>query len=150
MALERQKQKVLQAAERLLKQGKVDQALATLERVSLSGSGDLLMLNRLADLLAKQGRPAEAIRYYLKIAEEFTNAGFYPKAIAIHKKVLRLDSEDVQALAQLGYLYLEQRLPGEARKYLLHAAELGFTHPDSGRRVTVRCEAPPPLRRLAR
>jgi tetratricopeptide (TPR) repeat protein len=130
MALDRQKHKTLQAAERLLRQGKVQEALSTLERVALDAPSDLLTLNRLGDLLAKQGRAEEAIRYYLKIAEEFSNSGFYPKAIAIHKKILRLNPDDVQSLAQLGHLYLEQRLPGEARKYLLHAADLSLKAQD--------------------
>lgn len=124
MALERDKQKQLQAAERLIKQGKVNEAVARLDRMAFTTPGDLLSLNRMADQLARQSHGAEAVKYYFKIADEFGRTGFYPKAAAIHKKILRLDSDNVDSLVQLGDLYLQQRLPGEARKYLLHAAEL--------------------------
>lgn len=124
MALDQQKQKSLKKAERLLKQGKVQEAWAHLERVNVSGSGDLLTLNRLGDLLARQGCPEEAMQTYQKIAAEFTKGGFFPKAIAIHKKTLRLDKDHVGSLLELGELYLQQKLPGEGRGFLLHAAEI--------------------------
>jgi Flp pilus assembly protein TadD len=65
MALDRQKQ--LQQAERLLKQGKVQPALLELERLAESAPRDVLTLNRIGDLLAKVGRREEAVRFYLKI-----------------------------------------------------------------------------------
>lgn len=122
MALDRRKG--LQNAERLLKQGKVQAALSELQRVSESAPNDLLTLNRLGDLLARQGRHGEAIDYYRKIAEQFAAGGFFPKASAIHKKILRLDPQNLSSLVALGQLYLDQNLQGEARNYLLHAANL--------------------------
>ena len=121
MALDRQKQ--LQQAERLLKQGKVQAAMLELERLSDSAPKDVLTLNRIGDLLAKAGRREEAVRFYLKIAEQLTSSGFVHKAVAIHKKILRLAPNHVGALAQLGDLYYQQRLPGEARTHLLRAAD---------------------------
>ena len=100
MAADRQKQ--LQQAERLLKQGKVPAALVELERLADGAPKDVLTLNRIGDLLAKQGRKDEAIRFYNKIALQFTQGGFLPKAVAIHKKVLRLNPSYVQSLVQLG------------------------------------------------
>ena len=121
MAADRQKQ--LQYAERLLKQGKVQAAMLELERLADGAPNDVLTLNRIGDLLAKQGRKDEAIRFYNKIAEQFTNSGFLPKAIAIHKKVLRLNPNFIQSLVALGQLYFQQKLPGEARTHLLRAAD---------------------------
>lgn len=121
MAADRQKQ--LQHAERLLKQGKVQAAMLELERLASSAPNDVLTLNRIGDLLAKQGRKDEAIRFYNKIAEQFTNSGFLPKAVAIHKKVLRLNPNFIQSLVALGQLYFQQKLPGEARTHMLRAAD---------------------------
>jgi tetratricopeptide (TPR) repeat protein len=112
----------LQAVERLLKQGKLPDALAELQRVSDRAGADLLTLNRLGDLLARQGCRAEAIEYYQKIAGQFASGGFVPKAIAIYKKILRLDSQNLHSIIHLGELYLKENLQGEARNYLLHAA----------------------------
>ena len=121
MAADRQKQ--LQHAERLLKQGKVQAAMLELERLADGAPNDVLTLNRIGDLLAKQGRKDEAIRFYNKIAEQFTNSGFLPKAVAIHKKVLRLNPNFIQSLVALGQLYFQQKLPGEARTHMLRAAD---------------------------
>ena len=121
MAADRQKQ--LQQAERLLKQGKVQAAMLELERLAAGAPNDVLTLNRIGDLLAKQGRKDEAIRFYTKIAEQFTKSGFLPKAVAIHKKVLRLNPNLIQSLVALGQLYFQQKLPGEARTHMLRAAD---------------------------
>jgi tetratricopeptide (TPR) repeat protein len=110
------------AAEKLLRQGKVQAALQQLGKISDGGPGDIVTLNRLADLLAQQGKPAEAIRYYSKIAQQFEQGGFVPKAIAIHKKILRLDKSCLDSAISLGQLYGRQNLHGEARRYLSHAA----------------------------
>jgi len=110
------------AAERLLRQGKVQAALQQLSKISDTATGDVVTLNRLADLLAQQGKAGEAIGYYEKIAKQFETGGFVPKSIAIHKKILRLDPKRLDSVIMLGQLYGRQRLHGEARKYLLHAA----------------------------
>jgi tetratricopeptide (TPR) repeat protein len=110
------------AAERLLKQGKVQAALQQLSKISDTATGDVVTLNRLADLLAQQGKASEAIGYYEKIAKQFETGGFVPKSIAIHKKILRLDPKRIDSAILLGQLYGRQKLHGEARKYLLHAA----------------------------
>ena len=102
----------MQAAERLLKQGKLQAALAELQRASESAPDDLLTLNRLGDLLARQGRNDEAIGYYRKIADRFADGGFLPKSIAIHKKILRLDPNNLESLVGLGEMYLSQDLHG--------------------------------------
>jgi tetratricopeptide (TPR) repeat protein len=117
-----ERRKGLQTVERLLKQGKLQAALGELRKVSENAPNDLLTLNRLGDLLARQGRNAEAVAYYNKIAAQFAGGGFVPKAIAIHKKILRLDPQNLESIVRLGELYIQQNLHGEARNYLLHAA----------------------------
>ncbi|HZN54649.1 MAG TPA: tetratricopeptide repeat protein [Candidatus Polarisedimenticolaceae bacterium] len=121
MALEREK--TFANAERLLKQGKVSQALDECRRLAEDAPKDLLMLNRLGDLLARSSRGAEAIVYYEKIADQFSTSGFYPKAIAILKKVVKVDPTRLDAIVRLGELNLKQKHSGEARSWLLQAAE---------------------------
>jgi tetratricopeptide (TPR) repeat protein len=117
------REKALREAERLLKQGKVQTALETLRKVADRASRDPAVLNRIGDLLSMHGRLPEALVYYQKIAEQFAQSGFYPKAIAIYKKILRKDPERVETLVQMGQMYLRQKLPGEARGYLLRAGD---------------------------
>jgi tetratricopeptide (TPR) repeat protein len=121
MALDREN--TFSNAERLLKQGKIAQALDECRRLAEDAPKDLLMLNRLGDFLARSNRGADAIVYYSMIAEQFSASGFYPKAIAILKKIIRVDPSHLAAVVRLGELNLKQKLPGEARTWLLQAAE---------------------------
>ncbi len=122
MAQDRRKK--LEAAERLLVQGKIQAALLEFEDLARGSPRDILTLNRVGDVLARQGRNRDAVVYYRQIADQFVKGGFVPKAIAIHKKILRLTPDAPESLFALGSLYAEQRLPGEARAHLLRAAEL--------------------------
>jgi tetratricopeptide (TPR) repeat protein len=131
MALDRHK--AMQSAERLLKQGKMPAALAQLEALADSASTDPITLNRVGDMLARHGQNALALKYYDRIASQFTQQGFYPKAVAIHKKILRINPNHIHSLIELGGLFAEQKLPGEARVFFLKGAELylqtqDFTH----------------------
>ena len=121
MALDREK--TFSNAERLLKQGKTSLALDECKRLAEDAPRDLLMLNRVGDFLARSNRGADAIVYYEMIAEQFSASGFYPKAIAILKKIVKVDPSRLSAIVRLGELNLKQKLPGEARAWLLQAAE---------------------------
>src|SRR5262245_34941946 len=116
MALDREK--TFANAERLLKQGKTAQALEECKRVAEDAPKDLLMLNRLGDFLARGQRGADAIVYYKMIADQFSSSGFYPKAIAILKKIVKVDPGHLDSIVRLGELNLKQKLPGEARAWL--------------------------------
>ncbi|HKQ59954.1 MAG TPA: tetratricopeptide repeat protein, partial [Candidatus Polarisedimenticolaceae bacterium] len=128
MALDRNK--TLQSAETLLKQGKVQAALTEFRRLAEAAPSDMVVQNRLGDLCAREGRNEEAIVCYQRIAAAFTEAGFLPKAVAIHKKILRLDAKRSSSLLDLGELYLKQKLPGEGRHYMLDAAKLRLAAAD--------------------
>ncbi len=116
--------KRLQTAEQLLKQGKTDAALAELRRLADETPGDLLTLNRVGDLLARQKRTGDAIGYYRRIADKFTAGGYISKAVAIHKKILRLDPDHTDSLIELGRLYGRQKLPADAAAHMGRAAEI--------------------------
>ncbi|NIM01288.1 MAG: tetratricopeptide repeat protein [Acidobacteria bacterium] len=114
----------LAAGEKLLKAGKVAEAIAEFDRVVETCNGDLLTVNRVGDAIVASGNPEKAVPYYARIADQFCRQGFYPKAIAIRKKILRLTPESAEALVGLGDLYVRQEHPAEARSYYLRAADL--------------------------
>src|SRR5262245_44741322 len=117
------REKTYKTAERLLRQDKAQEALRLLRRLAEDAPRDLLMLNRIGDPLVRMGRNKEAIGYNDGIAEQCAEAGFFPKAVAMLKKVLRLDPERTESLVRMGDLYLKQKLPTEARHHFLHAAD---------------------------
>ena len=113
----------LAAAEKLLKAGKLSEAIAKFDRVVDESNGDLLTVNRVGDAIVSAGKPERAVPYYARIADQFSRQGFYPKAIAIRKKILRLTPESAEALVGLADLYVRQEHPAEARTYYTRAAE---------------------------
>jgi tetratricopeptide (TPR) repeat protein len=113
----------LAAAEKLLKAGKVAEAITQFDRVVDDSKGDLLTVNRVGDAIVSAGQPEKAVPYYARIADQFSRQGFYPKAVAIRKKILRLTPESTEALVGLADLYVRQEHPAEARSYYLRAAD---------------------------
>ena len=110
-------------AERMLRQGKIDAAVSQLDGLVKGAPRDLLLLNRCGDLLAKSSQRARAIPFYERLADQYAQGGFLPKAIAIYKKALKLDADRAQLLGKIGELYMTLEHAGEARSYLLRAAE---------------------------
>ena len=76
------------------------------------------LLLRQAEILGLAGNRESAIRLYRQLAERYTRDGFYAKAIALYKKILRLepDAEDIHdELTRLIEEDKRTRLPLEQR-----------------------------------
>jgi len=116
-------EKRFQEVERLYRQGRSAAASRELRVISEDVRKDPLILNRVGDLLARIGQKEEAIRLYDRIAEELFRNGFYPRAIAVLKKTLRLQPGHLPAVLLLGDAYARHNLPGEGRRHLLASAE---------------------------
>jgi pilus assembly protein FimV len=110
-------------AELLLKLGKTDKAFAALRTLASGAGNDLLILNRIGDMLARLKFDAEAVGYYLQVASNYSDTGYVQKAIAIYKKVIRLDADSTESLLRLGQLYIKRKYVAEASVYLLSAAD---------------------------
>ncbi len=67
------------------------------------------LLLRQAEILGMAGNREQAIGVYRKIAEQYAGDGFYAKAIALYKKVLRLDPELFEVHAELARLIEEDQ-----------------------------------------
>ena len=109
------KDKVLKDAEKLVQKGKVEQAVREYEKVLKAYPEDTTTINRVGDLYGRMGNVERAIELYEQIADHFTRDGFNTKAIAILKKINRLDPQRLDIFGRLGELYLEQGLTVEAK-----------------------------------
>lgn len=67
------------------------------------------LLLRQAEILGLAGDKGRAVEVYRKIAETYAKGGFFAKAIAVYKKVLRLDPELEDVHAELAHLIDEER-----------------------------------------
>jgi len=107
--------RVAQEAEKLLQQGKTDAAIAQYEILVKDNPRDLNTINKIGDLCFRLGRKKEAIHQFNKIGESYAKDGFFLKAIAIYKKILKVDAGHVESCDRLADLYARQGLVLEAR-----------------------------------
>jgi tetratricopeptide (TPR) repeat protein len=90
----------LKKAEKLLRQGRLDAAIAEYVKLIEDQPHDWNTANTLGDLYARAGQTDDAVAQYSRIADHFAADGFYPKASALYKKILKLqrDHEPTQLL----------------------------------------------------
>ncbi len=85
------KAKLFSAAEKAVVKGQYDKALEAFEQLLKADPMDSKVLNRAADLYLKQGEIAKGVEALVKLAESYSRDGFYSKAVAILKRVLKVD-----------------------------------------------------------
>src|ERR1700752_3752301 len=95
------KQKVLSAAEKFVQQGKLPNAIAEYEKVLKQDPKDLTVLNTIGDLYARLGRGDLAAEYFRKVGDAYSSDGFVVKAIAIYKKLTKLNPTAVDSVVRL-------------------------------------------------
>ncbi len=109
------RERILKKAEKLVQRGRLEAAIDELKKVLEETPDDTRTLNRVGDLYARLSRVDEAVDLFSKAAERFTNEGFFVKAIAIYKKILRLDPTRMPIYDSLAELYRHQGLTNEAK-----------------------------------
>src|SRR5688500_5896214 len=108
----------LRNAEKALRANKLEAAIAEYERVVEHYPRDVNTANTLGDLYARTGQIDGAIAQYTRAADHFFAEGFFPKASALFKKILKIRPDDEQALLRLGQLAAKQGLLADARSFL--------------------------------
>ena len=117
--------KTRQEAEKAEKAGKLDQAIPLYRQLLEDNPRDWNTINKIGDLFAKIGKMREAGDEYAKVAEFYARDGFHLKAIAIWKKINKLDPSVVEPYAKLADLYAKQGLVMEAKgQYQIVAEDL--------------------------
>jgi tetratricopeptide (TPR) repeat protein len=114
----------LQEAQRTLAQGKLSQAIREYLAIIENDPSDLSLLNTVGDLCVRDNNLTEAMRLFRRLAEAYVREGFILRAIAIYKKIIKLDSNAIEPLLKLAELYADQSLPREARDLYAQALAL--------------------------
>ncbi len=117
------KAKSLKTASKYVQQGKYQSAIEEYRQMAQAEPSDVTTLNTLGDLYVKVGQTSEAIVSFLHIAEHYCVSGFYLKAIAMLKKVSKLDAGNIAVSLKLAGLYAQQKLVVDARHQYLSVAE---------------------------
>jgi tetratricopeptide (TPR) repeat protein len=100
------------------KAGRFDKAVDLLKQIVQENPKDWNTTNRIGDLYAKLNNLKAANEQYVKVARYYADDGFYLKAIAVWKKVLRNDPSLLEGNVALGDLYARQGLVAEAKQTL--------------------------------
>ena len=104
----------LQAAEKLVSRGRLEAAVKQYRKALAESPDDTGTLNRLGDLYARLSRVKDAVEMFAAAADRFAKEGFFVKAIAIYKKIIRLDPTLIKVYETLADLYHRQGLVNEA------------------------------------
>ncbi len=118
------KSKYVEAAQKLLNQGKVAQAIAEYQNILKYEPRDQVTLMTIGELYIRQGETFQAIDYFERLAQIFVGDGFLTKAIAVYKRIAKLAPEEIRPLEKLADLYVQQGVMSEARPLFLQLAEI--------------------------
>lgn len=117
------KVKTLRAAEKYLETGKIGPAIKEYCQIVAVDSDDFTTLNMLGDLYTRVGNTSEAVGCFRRIAEHYREQGFGLKAIAMYKKIDRLQPQNIEITTHLADLYAQQDMVVEARAHYLAIVE---------------------------
>ena len=103
--------------------GDTEKAISELELAVKEFPKEGSLFNKLGDLLIKVNRKDDALRVYEQGARVFKDETYFPNAIALCKKILRLEKNRAAVYGLLGELHKQLDQRGEAANYFLEYAE---------------------------
>lgn len=113
----------LKSAEKALRQGRIDVAIAEYVKVVEAQPRDWNSANALGDLYVRANQLDKGLQQFTRIADHLAAEGFYPKAAALFKKVLKLKPDDEYALLHSGDLAARQGTLADAKQYFQAVAD---------------------------
>ena len=117
------KARALQEAENFASQGKISQAIDRYFRILEKDPSELILLNTIGDLYVRDKNVVEGLKQFNRLAEAYVHSGYALKAVAIYRKIVKLEPDSVGPLLKLGELYQSQRMVRETRDLYYQVAE---------------------------
>ncbi len=118
------KEATIERARQLADTGQYAQAIAVWRQLLDESPNDANVYNTIGDLSVKSRANAEAIDAYNKAARFFLQEGFHLKAIAVYKKILKLEPARGEIYTLLGDLNVVRGLMNNAIADYLSSAKL--------------------------
>ncbi len=131
------REQVVKVAEKYVAKGRIDAAVKEYLKVLKENPNDVSTLNRLGDLYARIARIDDAVRLFTQIAGQYTEDGFLVKAIAIYKKIIKLDPTRLAVYESLAALYHKQGLTNEARTQYQVLGDYYLKHQDAAAAINI-------------
>ncbi len=111
------KNKIIEAAGKLVAKGAYDKAIKEYQKILEVDPKDVRILQKMGELYQKKNDNAQAATFIMKVAESYAKDGFFLKAVAQYKQVLKLDPNLIDVNIQLAELHQQLQLMGEAMAY---------------------------------
>ena len=84
---------------------------------------DVALFNRVGDLLLRQGNVADAVDYYEKAVDYYSDGGFHNNAIALCNKILRQSPGRTSIYYKLGKISAQKGFTADAKRNFLEFAD---------------------------
>lgn len=120
------KEKLIAGAQKLVEKGQFDKAIKEYLKVVQTDDKDVRVWLKIGDLYAKLGKKPEATETYQKVAEFYSEQGFYLKSVAVYKQILKIDPRLVDVNQRLAELYKQLGLLSDAMQQ--YEAVAAFWH----------------------
>jgi tetratricopeptide (TPR) repeat protein len=114
----------LNQAEKLVRAGRLDQALTEYERVLAASPDDWKTVTAAADLYLRANQPARATALFNRQADHLAQQGFLPRAEAFYKRVLKIEPLNEHALDRLAAIAIKNGIAAEAKAHLTNLARV--------------------------
>src|SRR5258705_1658941 len=107
----------MDAARKFVDKGQIDKAVKEYLRIVQEDPKDVRVWLKIGDLYAKKGSKQDATDTYLKVARFYHEQGFFLKAVAVYKQILKLDPRLVDVILKLAELYRQLGLMSDAMQH---------------------------------
>lgn len=111
------KKKVTDAARKAAAKGQYDKAIKEYLKLVKDSPSDTRTWMKIGDLYSKKGATEKAVETYTRVATDYTEQGFYLKAIAVYKQVIKVDPSLIEINLKLAELYRQLGLLSEAMQH---------------------------------
>jgi len=116
MALD--KNKIIAEATKLVQKGAYDKAIRSYEKILTEDPKDVRILLKIGELHQKKNDDGAAARAFQKVAETYAEQGFFLKAVAVYKQIVKIAPDDVGVNERLAGLYQQLGLMSDAMAQL--------------------------------
>ncbi|HYD41748.1 MAG TPA: tetratricopeptide repeat protein [Anaeromyxobacter sp.] len=131
------KNKIIAEATKLVQKGAIDKAIATYQKILAEDAKDVRVLLKVGELFQKKGDERLAADAFTKVAETYAEQGFFLKAVAVYKQIVKLAPDDVRVNERLAGLYQQLGLMSDAMSQLQFMASAYEKAGDAGKLTEV-------------
>ncbi|MFN0061969.1 MAG: tetratricopeptide repeat protein [Myxococcaceae bacterium] len=112
------KNKIIEAATKLVQKGAYDKAIKEYQKVLDADPREVRVLQKMGELYQKKNDNVRAAQFFGRVAESYSSGGFFLKAVALYKQVLKLDPNASEVNLKLADLHEQLGLVSESMGYL--------------------------------